>query len=428
MPRTIKVNYLSRVEGEGALTLRFDGERAKSVELRIFEPPRFFEGFLEGRGAHEVPDITARICGICPVSYQMTACQAFERLAGVEVPDTIRRLRRMLYAGEWIESHALHMFMLHLPDFLGHQDALALAREHPEWIKLGLAIKKTGNHIVEVLGGREIHPINVKLGGFYRLPESDALAALLEEIEQAQLALEQATDFLAELSFPAFERDYEFVALRHETEYPFNEGRIISNRGIDIEALQYENAFVEEQVKHSTALHASIVGRGAYVCGPLARLNVNFDRLRPRARRVAERLGFEVPCKNPFQGIWARAIETMQALDEAREIVDGYSRPPEPCVDVSLKAGRACACTEAPRGLQYQGYEVAEDGSIISAKIVPPTSQNQRSIEEDLFEMAPELARLPHPDATWRAEQAIRNYDPCISCSTHFLKLKIETS
>ncbi len=426
MARTIQVNYLARVEGEGSLTLRFSGNQAKSVELNIFEPPRFFEGFLVGRGFREVPDITARICGICPVSYQMSACHALEAACGVTVPSELRILRRLLYAGEWIESHGLHMFMLHLPDFLGHQDAIALAKQHPDQVKRGLAIKKAGNRIVEVLGGREIHPINIKLGGFYRVPESADLQSLSGELEAAQLAMEESLDFFSGLDFHGFERPYEFVALRHPDEYPFNEGHVVSSQGIDIEPAEFEATFREHQVPHSTALHSSVVGRGAYVCGPLARINLNFDRLRPAARAAAERIGFNVPCNNPFMGLLARGLETIQALDEAREIVEHYRKPAESSVPVPPRAGLGYACTEAPRGVQYQRYELDGEGTIVSARIVPPTSQNQRSIEEDLFDLAPQLSRMKHAEATWRAEQAIRNYDPCISCSTHFLKLKIE--
>ena len=427
MARTIKVNYLARVEGEGSLTLRFAGNQAKSVELKIFEPPRFFEAFLRGRSYAEVPDITARICGICPVSYQMSACHALERAVGAEAPRAIRTLRRLLYAGEWIESHALHMFMLHLPDFLGHEDAIALARQHPGLVKSGLAIKKAGNRIVEVLGGREIHPINIRLGGFYRLPEERELRQLLPELQSAQTAMDQALDFFAKLQFPEFERAYEFVALRHPDEYPFNEGRIVSNHGIDIDANDFDKVFAEQHVPHSTALHASVIGRGAYVCGPLARINLNFECLREAARLAAERIGFQVPCHNPFKSLLARGLETLHSLDEAREIIASYEKPAVPNIEVNPRPGAVGqACTEAPRGIQHQRYTLDEHGTIKEARIIPPTSQNQRSIEEDLFQMAPELASMKHSAATWRAEQAIRNYDPCISCSTHFLKLKIE--
>jgi sulfhydrogenase subunit alpha len=424
--RTIKVDYLARVEGEGALILRFKGDRARSVELKIYEPPRFFEAFLRGRGALEAPDITARICGICPVAYMMSACHAVEDALGVEVPPEIRALRRLLYTGEWIGSHALHVFMLHAPDFVGCEDALEVAKRHPEFVKDGLFIKKTGNAVVAALGGREIHPINVRVGGFYRVPARGELEALAPDLERALAAMERQLAWLSGLAFPEFERDYEFVALRHASEYPFCEGRVVSSGGTDITVPEYETVFEEYQVPHSTALHSRIRDRGAYLCGPLARFNLNFETLRPRARAAALSVGLTPPVKNPFKSLLVRGVEIVQALDEALELVTTYRAPQAPSAPVPLAAGVGYGCTEAPRGSLYHRYTIDAQGSIVDAKIVPPTSQNQWTIEQDLFELAPELARLPHAEATRRAEQAVRNYDPCISCSAHFLRLELE--
>lgn len=423
---TIRVDYLARVEGEGALEIVLDAERATSVQLRIFEPPRFFEGFLVGRSALETPDITARICGICPVAYQMSACHAVENALGIELPPKLRQLRRLLYCGEWIESHVLHMFMLHLPDFLGKQSALEVAKEHPDEVKLGLRIKKAGNAIVQLLGGREIHPINVKVGGFYRLPRREEMQALLPELEWSRDAMVRATRWFAQLDFPDFEREYEFVALRHPEHYPFCEGRIVSSRGLDIDVTEYEQHFEEQHLPHSTALHSVIKARGAYFCGPLARFNLNQDRLGSLAARTAAEIGFLPPCRNPFKSLLARAIETIQALDEAIEVVHGYDEPSAAAVPVQMRSGVGYGCTEAPRGILYHRYAFDQEGTLRAARIVPPTSQNQKTIEEDLFELAPQLVQRSHEDATWLAEQAVRNYDPCISCSTHFLKLSIE--
>lgn len=424
--RTIKVDYLARVEGEGALIIRFKGKKAASVELNIYEPPRFFEAMLRGRGALEAPDITARICGICPVAYQMSACHAIENALPMAISPEIRTLRRLLYTGEWIGSHALHVFMLHAPDFLGCEDALEAAKQYPDFVKDGLFIKKTGNAIVSALGGREIHPINVKVGGFYRAPLRSELEALAPDLERALSAMERQLARLSSFPFPDFERDYEFVALRHPGEYPFCEGRIVSSRGLDVSPGEYESAFEEHQVPHSTALHSRIRGRGAYQCGPLARLNINFDKLRPRARLAASSAGLVPPVRNPYKSLLARAVEIIQALDEALEITTHYRRPEPPCAEVELRAGTGYGCTEAPRGALYHRYSIAEDGSISTAKIVPPTSQNQRTIEEDLLDLAPTIAELSNAEATRLAEQAVRNYDPCISCSTHFLTLKLE--
>lgn len=424
--KTIQVDYLARVEGEGALKIHFDGEQATGVELRIFEPPRFFEGFLVGRSVLETPDITARICGICPVAYQMSACHAVENALGVQLPGELRRLRRLLYSGEWIESHVLHMFMLHLPDFVGAQSALEVAKSHGDKVKLGLRIKKVGNAIVSALGGREIHPINVRVGGFYRAPRPAELQELLPELTWARDAMEDALRWFSTLSFPRFERDYEFVALRHPTDYPFSEGRIGSNRGLDIEAKDYDEHFEELHLPHSTALHSVLRERGAYFCGPLARFNLNFEQLGDRARAAAEAIGLKPPCLNPFKSLLVRAIETIQVLDEAIQIISEYREPRKPAVEVPMRRGLGFGCTEAPRGVLYHRYAFDEQGNIEQARIVPPTSQNQKTIEEDLMALAPLLVAKEHSEATWLAEQAVRNYDPCISCSTHFLKLSIE--
>lgn len=426
MAKTIKVDCLTRVEGEGALTIRFKGDKVRDVKLRIFEPPRFFEGFLRNRSWEEVPDMVARICGICPVAYQMSACHALEDAIGIHLDDALRKLRRLLYCGEWIESHCLHMFLLHAPDFLGYADAIAMAKEHGALVQRGLRIKKAGNAIINIVGGREVHPINVRVGGFYRTPTHDELRILLPELHWAlDAAVESVADF-ARFNYPHFERDYEFVALKHPDEYPFCEGRIVSSRGLDIPVIEYDRTFIEMQVPYSTALHSVINGRGEYFCGPLARVNINFEQLRPIAQHAAQKADFATPCNNPFKSLLARAVEVVQALDEAIEIIETYEPPERSSMDFIPTSATGYGCTEAPRGILYHRYKMDEQGLIKDAKIVPPTSQNQKTIESDLYTIAAQLAKMPHDDATWLAEQTVRNYDPCISCSTHFLKLKIE--
>lgn len=424
--RTIKVDYLARVEGEGSLTIKLKGEQATEVRLGIFEPPRFFEALLRGRAFREAPDITSRICGICPVAYMMSACHAMEDALGVRVTGALRDLRRLLYAGEWIESHGLHVFLLHAPDFLGYPDAMAMAKDHGDWVKKGLRIKKAGNAIVEVLGGRAIHPVNVRVGGFYRAPQRQELEALAPELRWAKDACAECLSWIAGFPMPAFERDYELVALRHESEYPFCEGRVVSSKGLDIDVAEFDAHFVEEQVPHSNALHARRRGGGAYLCGPLARFNLNFDRLSPAMQQLAAGAGLTPPCTNPFKNILVRLVEMAHAFEEALRVIERYQPPPSSFVEAVPRAATGFGASEAPRGLLYHRYSLDGAGTILDAKIVPPTSQNQLSMEQDLFEMAAELARLPIREATHRAEQAIRNHDPCISCATHFLTLNIE--
>jgi len=424
--RTIKVDYLARVEGEGALVVKIKGGKVVDVKLRIFEPPRFFEAFLRGRRFSEAPDITARICGICPVAYQMSACHALEDAVGVRVDGPIRELRRLIYCGEWIQSHALHVYMLHAPDFLGYEDGIRMAADYPAEVKRGLALKKAGNEIVTQLGGREIHPVNVRVGGFYRVPTKSELAPLAQTLNWARDAALQTVRWVASFNFPDIERDYEFVSLRHPDEYPFNEGRIVSDKGLDITVREYDQHFTEEHVEHSNALHSVLKGGGTYFVGPQARYNLNFDRLSPLAQQAARDAGLGNRCRNPFKSIIVRSIELVYACDEALRIIDAYEMPDEPAVSVEPTAATGYGCTEAPRGILYHRYRVDDHGLIVDAKIVPPTSQNQKTIEDDLRRFVTANIDMPTEQLQWQCEQAVRNYDPCISCATHFLKLHVE--
>ncbi|MCB1307325.1 MAG: Ni/Fe hydrogenase subunit alpha [Leptospiraceae bacterium] len=428
--KTIKVDYLARVEGEGALYIKYQGNQVEDVKLRIFEPPRFFEAFLRDRKFTEAPDLTSRICGICPIAYQMSACHAMEDACGASVSGVLRELRRMIYCGEWIESHALHAFMLHAPDFLGYQDAVSMARDYPDVVKAGLEIKKIGNQLVTMLGGREIHPVNIRVGGFYRAPRLAEMRALEEPLERAtQLTLESLR-WAAGLNYPDFERDYEFVCLRHPDEYPFNEGRLISNRGMDIPIADFFNTFQELHVEHSNALHCVRKDNNqSYHVGPLARYTLNFDRLPDMVQAAALEAGLGKECRNPFKSLLVRLVEVLYALQEALRILRAYTEvPTESFVPVTPRAGVGHGCTEAPRGILYHRYQIDADGLIQDAKIVPPTSQNQKQIEDDLWHYVSGAADLSEERLTWECEQAVRNYDPCISCATHFLKLTVDRS
>jgi len=424
--RTVKVDYLARVEGEGAMWIKIKDGAVADVKLKIFEPPRFFEAFLRGRNFSEAPDITARICGICPVAYQMSAIHAMEDACGIHIDGPLRALRRLIYCGEWIESHSLHIYLLHAPDFLGYESAIHMAKDYRDLVQRGLQLKKVGNQIVSLLGGREIHPINVRVGGFYRAPLKADLMLLAERLKWARDAALETVRWVAEFPFPDFEQDYEFVALRHPDEYPFNDGRLVSNKGLAISVQEYDQHFVEEQVPHSNALHSVLKTGGAYFVGPMARYNVNFDKLAPMAQEAARAAGLGPRCGNPFKSIIVRAVEVLHACDEALRIIDAYEAPEQSAMDVRPRTATGYGCTEAPRGILYHRYRIDGQGVILDAKIVPPTSQNQKIIESDLWKFVPKYLDLPPDDLAWQCEQAIRNYDPCISCAAHFLKLKIE--
>lgn len=433
--RSIKVEALTRVEGEGGLNITLDGDTIRDVQLSIYEPPRFFEAFLKGRPIEEVPDLVARICGICPVAYQMTAVHALEQALGVTITPEIRRMRRLLYCGEWIESHALHMHLLHAPDFFGADSGIDLAAQFPEEVNRGLRLKKHGNELLDVLGGRAIHSINVSVGGFYRAPKREELQRLIPDFEWGLDAAIAATRWASTLQFPDFTRDYDMVALSHPDEYPMNEGHIAATSGLKLDVGDYEQEFEERHIKHSTALHSvrthahsgnDQASPTCYHVGPLARVALNFDQLSESARRTADDVGFDPSSGNPFQSIVARGLEVIHAYEEALSILRDY-RPFQPSrIDYEHCDGEGFAATEAPRGLIYHRYKIAADGTVTFSKIVPPTSQNQWQIEDDLRAWLPDVLCDDDRQTAMDCERLIRCYDPCISCSTHFLKLTID--
>ncbi len=425
--RIIKVDLLTRVEGEGALGIVLDGDRVVDVQLRIFEPPRFFEGFLQGRHYSEVPDIVARICGICPVAYQMSAVHAFEGLFEVEIDPSIRALRRLLYCAEWIESHALHIYMLHAPDFLGLDSALELAQSQPDLLKRALRLKKCGDAILKLLGGRAIHPVSVQVGGFSRVPDAHELNAHLEELLWAREAALETVQLVAGFDFPDFTMPYTFVALQPEVEYPMNEGLIAFRPSGQpeqaIRPAEYESHFVEHQVPHSNALHCRL-NEKPYIVGPLSRIVLNRARLRSISGESLDSVPFNP--NNPHQAIIARAVELLDAIDESIALIQGYKKPQHAKAPVSVLAGTAQAATEAPRGLLYHRYQVNAEGLIEQAKIVPPTAQNQAQMEADLTALLPALVGLSDDEIGRACERVVRSYDPCISCATHFLKVQVQ--
>jgi coenzyme F420-reducing hydrogenase alpha subunit len=425
--RSVEVPIVARVEGEGALHVNVEDGEITDLRLEIYEPPRFFEAFLRGRHFAEVPDIVPRICGICPVAYQMSAIHGLERLFEVDVPAGTRELRRLLYAGEWIESHVLHVFMLAAPDFLGFDSAIEMAKAEPALVKRALELKRVGNDLMGIIGGREIHPISPRVGGFSRAPRPRELQAMVPRLEDGLADLPGIADWVATLPRPAFDRPAEMVAMVHRDEYAINEGPMRSTTGRAFDARTYETVTREEHVEHSNALHSVMVDTGTpYFLGPLARINLNAAHLTPVAADCAKRTGLALPESDPFFSMAARVAETALAFEEAIRLIRAYE-PPEPAhAEVRPRAGRATWTTEAPRGTLYHRYDVDDDGRILEAKIVPPTSQNLRHMEADLRAFVPGVLDRPDEELTRLCEMVVRNYDPCISCATHFLTLDIE--
>jgi sulfhydrogenase subunit alpha len=426
--RVMQVGTLARVEGEGAMHIELRDGVVTDVQLRIYEPPRFYEAFLRGRAHTEPPDITARICGICPVAYQMSSCWAIEDACGVEVTEQIRLMRRLLYCGEWIESHALHIFLLHAPDFLGYDGAIEMAADHADVVERGLRLKKAGNDLMDTVGGRSVHPVNVRVGGFYRMPTRQELRALRPRLERARDEAIATVRLVSGFDFPDMEQPYEYLSLRSdEGWYPIESGSVVTSSGGRFPVRDFTAHIEESHVPHSNALHAHLDGSTEpYVVGPLARYSLNSDRLGDAARAAAADAGLGPTCRNPFRSIIVRAVELVEALSEALRIIEGWTGDAVPSVPVAPRAAEGFGASEAPRGTLFHRYVLDEAGIIQDAQIVPPTSQNQRSVEADLRTMAEAWADLDDHALQHRCEQAIRNYDPCISCATHFLDLTVD--
>lgn len=424
---TIKINVpvLARVEGEGALDLTIENRQITDLKLRIYEPPRYFEKFLEGRNYYDVPDTVARICGICPVAYQMSASQAIESIFGITVTPWVRAMRRVFYCGEWLQSHSLHIHLLAAPDFLGYNSAIEMSAQYSDEVRRGLKLQALGNELVALFGARSVHPVGVKIGGFSRAPDQNTVDELLPRITAAKQDAVDLIHWLETLELPDDKQDFVSVALHHDDEYPLNEGRLISDSGLDIAISEFENHFREMHVDHSTALHCLFDGK-PYLVGPLARLNLNADQLPDEVKAVMQSLKTRFPSKNMFHSIIARAIEIHFALVEAERLLSSYQPTEEPRMQFKVKAGTGYGCTEAPRGFLWHRYDMDENGCVSKAVIVPPTSQNQPRIEQDLKNslISYGLDNEKH-DLQLHAEKVIRNYDPCISCATHFLNLKL---
>lgn len=424
---TIKINVpiLTRVEGEGALELTIENQQISHLNLRIYEPPRYFEKFLEGRNYYDVPDTVARICGICPVAYQMSASHAIESIFDVTITPWIRAMRRLFYCGEWLQSHSLHIHLLAAPDFLGFNSVIEMSSLYGDEVRRGLKLQALGNDLITLFGARSVHPVGVRIGGFTRAPDKKSVDALLQRVTEAKQDAVDLIHWLDTLNLPEDTQDFVSVALHHNDEYPFNEGRLISDNGLDIAINEFESHFKEMQVDHSTALHCLLDGQ-PYLVGPLARLNLNADQLPDEVKAVMRGLKTQFPSKNMFHSIIARAIEIQFTLIEAEQLLSQYERTDEPCMKFEPKSGTGYGCSEAPRGILWHRYDMDETGCVKKAVIVPPTSQNQPRIEQDLktslinFGLDNKKQQLQ-----LHAEKVIRNYDPCISCATHFLNLNL---
>ena len=417
--KTIQVDYIARVEGQGALKINIEKDgKVKTLEFQIFEPPRFFESFLIGRKYDEVMEIVSRICGICPVAHQITALRAVENALGLEPSEQVNDLRKLIAISAHIQSNVLSMYFLSLPDLMGYESAIAMLKNHSEIIKRGLKLKKLGNDITDIIGGRAVHPITMIVGGFSTLPSENKLKNIRERLVDAKKDALETVYLFSKLDIPDFNRKCEHVAISDPKEYAVNYGRFKSNKGLDIDEMNYRSYIYEKQKPYSTALHSCVKQRDSFMVGPLPRVNINFNQLSSGAKDAAKKTGIKFPNYNPFVSHLARAIELVHDIDESIDIIDRVPLKQEK-INIICNSGFGAAITEAPRGSLYHGYKLNNNGIIIDADIVPPTAHNAYNIEKDLNAFVQTILDLSIEEITLKCEMLIRAYDPCISCSTH---------
>ena len=416
---TIDVNYLARVEGRGALNISISKDgKVEDLQFRIYEPPRFFESFLIGRKYDEVMELTSRICGICPVAHQITAIRAIENALGIEPSQQTRDLRKLMAISAHIQSNVLSMYFLSLPDLMGYESIITMTKDNLDIVKRGLKLKKLGNDITDLIGGRAVHPVTAVVGGFTVIPSRNKMKTIRKRLVEAKQDAYDTVDLFSEVEIPDFERKCEHIAISDPKEYSINHGRFRSTEGLDIDEMEYRDYIYEEQMSYSTALHSYVKNRSSFMVGPLPRVNINFDQLSSDAKDAARRSGVKFPNFNPFVSHLARAVELVHDIDESIEIIDRVLLKEERR-NFICKAGFGAAITEAPRGSLYHSYEIDNNGIVKKADLVPPTAHNANNIEKDLQEFVLTLLDLSMDEITLKCEMLIRAYDPCISCSTH---------
>lgn len=431
----INVEYLTRVEGHGNIVVNVREGKLEKCELQIVEAPRFFEGMIRGRSIFEAQHITSRICGICSCGHTIASIQAAEEAIGFIPTKQTIQLRKFLLYMENLDSHILHIYFLVAPDLLGVKSFVPLIDSHNKVVRLALRMKKACNDICDILVGRHIHPISATVGGFTKLPREKDLDAMLNIFYDMRPDMEATIELAVGLKFPEFERDTEYVALvSDDAEYPMLVGDIGSTDGKRLKKNEYKKVANEFVVPHSTAKHAKW-NRESYAVGALARFNLNFQKLHPKAREVASVLNMKPKVINPYLNTVAQLIECMHFLEDGIRILEDFKKAginydEEIIVGlneqnrIKVQSGTGIGAVEVPRGLLFHDYQVDEKGIIVKANCIIPTNQNVNNIEHDMKKLVPEILNKSDQDITLALEMLVRAYDPCISCSAHFLNVK----
>ncbi|PNX52039.1 MAG: hypothetical protein BV456_00780 [Thermoplasmata archaeon M8B2D] len=417
--KTIKVDYIARVEGQGAISIDITKYgKVENLQFKIFEPPRFFESFLVGRKYDEVMELTSRICGICPVAHQITALRAVENAMGIVISNQTRDLRKLMAISAHIQSNVLSMYFLSLPDLMGYESIIAMVKDHLDIVKRALMLKKLGNDIIQLIGGRSVHPVTMIVDGFTSIPSKKKFEVIRKRLVDAKKVAFETVDIFANIKIPDFTRKCEHVAISNSKSYAINEGRLKSTGGIDIDETNYRDYIFEKQKPYSTALHSYIKNRDSFMVGPLPRVNLNLKQMSDDARNTAGNCGMKFPNYNPFVSHLARAIELVHDIDESIEIIERLPLKEEHSTHM-CKSGFGAAITEAPRGSLYHSYVLNNNGVVKKADIVPPTAHNAYNIEKDMNEFVQTIIDDPLDKITLKCEMLVRAYDPCISCSAH---------
>ena len=422
----VNVHHVTRVEGHGSIVVDVKNGEIKECRFDVVEAPRFFEAFLRGRPYYELSHITSRICGICSVGHATASLRATEKALGVEPSEQTVLLRKLNLHGEIIDSHVLHTYMLVAPDFLGVGSVIPLAGTHPDAVLRALRIKKLSGDLCAMIGGRHTHPCAMAVGGFTHLPTEAELREMRARLVEARADVDETVALFSTLPWPEFERETEYICLRKEDEYAFIDGTVVTSDGFSYPTEDYRKVTNEKCVPHSTAKWTHH-HRESYMVGALARLNNNFDQLHPRAKEAAAKLGLEPLVTNPFLNTAAQVVEMVHCVEDSIRIIDELLtrgiEPEEPPA-VEVKAGEGVGSCDVPRGILFHHYAYGEDGLCTEANCVIPTNQNMANLNADMRVLVPQILDRPQEEIRHLLEMLVRAYDPCISCSAHFLTVE----
>ena len=422
---SIHVHHVTRIEGHGDIEVNLKKGTIEQCSWKVVEAPRFFEAFLQGRSYQEVNHITSRICGICSIGHQMASLKATEAALGVTISEQTRLLRKLLLHGENLQSHVLHTYFLVAPDFFGAGSVFPLVRTHKEVVVRALSLKKLANDLCDVVGGRTVHPIRCKVGGFSCLPKVSELEQIRSRLEAARSEVDKTVDLFTTLTIPPFERETEYIAISSKTEYPLYEGVLCSSDAGAFKDEDYRAVTNEYVVPQSTAKYTKHK-RDAYMVGALARFNINYERLHPKAKKAAAALNLQAPCHKPFMISVVQVVEIVDSLENALTLIDTLLARglKEERSEITPTAGRGIGMVEVPRGILFHDYTYNERGEILSANCIIPTNQNHANIQKDMETLLPMILDKPQADIRLSLEMLVRAYDPCISCSTHYLDVR----